>query len=365
MTTVQDTERYLEHLCDKLNIDGDRRILVASHVTWMPNNGDAWFFLQRVPIYEQANDCKLVILVDRGLRQLVESRARLLEYGGYEFEFVEIPDDLPIPERYQRSYDPIPAGKALPRADRSHILQNPKMDYLAHRKSTRRFRTVYSNISFAPTLELAKFSQFFSVLHCNPNDDGVRHPRKEGVSASLMKHLSIIPGRTVVLAPESNSIAGPGPEFWNTLAHQLRSAGYSVIFNSEDPRYLGIRCVISWPDLLGVLDVCGYVIGVRSGFFDFAIESDASFIILSPSRWQRFVRAHFPDETRKVLFLEVQRTNPSEFVKDILYPISSSISILYPLEHVFRFYKQAGRSSSERLFRSVKSSISALGQKRR
>ena len=66
------------------------------------------------------------------------------------------------------------------------------------------------------------------------------------------------------------------------MAAILKNIGYTVVFNSKDANCNGVPAFILWEDVVGFAELCGNVIGTRSGFFDFAIIARANFFIFTP-----------------------------------------------------------------------------------
>jgi len=248
-------------LCKKAAIDGEKRILVLSAALAHPNNGDAWFFLQRVPIYENTFGCKLVILVHPDNKNVVDARAALLEYDGYRFEFAEAPPDFPI--------RPGPdLGKYL--RDNWNELETSRM----------------VRVAFPDPLCNTDFSMFFNVPETRHVELGVRKPLVPEVDVRYyIENFGIVPGKTFVMAPESATLPSYPTAYWNMVAAVLRNIGYHVIFNTNDESYDGPRLMVPWSDLLGLVELCGHVYGIRSGFFDFVIDANAEFTIIAPDFW--------------------------------------------------------------------------------
>jgi hypothetical protein len=259
----------LEDFCDTLNIDGKKRILLASHLFWNAKNGDAWHVLQRVPIYEEKYGCKLVILVRPETRKFVEERAALLEYDGYRFEFAELPKNFPITDSSPDDGGPIRHHSRL-------------SGYLVTRPPTDRVRSIYP--MYREPNGNTELSRFFRTTKGSFTELGVRKPRVTPIDTKhYIEKYGIVPSKTFIIVPESVSVPTYPPAYWNMVASVLRNAGFAVIFNSNDKRYDGPLVLAPWKDVLGLVELCGHVYGVRSGFFDFAIDADAEFTIIGPN----------------------------------------------------------------------------------
>lgn len=248
----------IDRLIINNDIDGKRRILVCyKAILAGGKNGDAWYFLTRVPIYECDNDCKLVILVNKNTADTVYYRARFLEYEGYEFEFVAFSNETI-----------------------AHILTTFNNGFhvgvFFETFETSKFRVIY-------TAKTSLFARYFVNSNSENRYQEVRRPRFSGFNRQYyIDAYSIDPGKTFWIVPESNW-AKPFPlSYWNAMAAVLRNFDYTVVFNSKDPNCSGSLAFIPWEDVIGFAELCGYVIGTRSGFFDFAIIANAQFFIFTP-----------------------------------------------------------------------------------
>jgi len=272
-------EEFLEKLGVDNDIDGVSRILVASLVLYNPN-GDGWYTLQRAPVYEKLNNCKLVFFVDPSKRQMIEEKVKVLEYDNYKYEFIDFPTDFPTPVGYKRDTSPI-------------YYNNPAFDYLIFRAQTNRVRSIYT-YEGVPAGQ-SQFADFFRNRLNSSWRSGVRKPRVTQIDRNrYVREYGIIPGRTFLLVPDSRFVPSYPPEYWNLVAAVLRNAGFAVVFNSMDERFDGPKLLPPWSDVLGVVELCGHVYGIMSGFFDYAIDAKAQFTIISPSIYVGWLdKTHF------------------------------------------------------------------------
>jgi len=277
--SVQQAEEFMSELCRQHGIDGERRILLASSVLYNPN-GDAWYALQRAPVYEKLNNCKFVFLVDPDKRASIERKAEALEYDGYKFEFIDFPSDFPTPTNYQRDNSPI-------------YYNNPAYDYLIFRDQTPEFRSVfwYEGVPAGQS----QLADFFRNRGSDSWKSGVRKPKIAPIDREhYIKEYGIIPGKTFLIVPDSRFVPSYPPEYWNLVAAILRNAGFAVVFNTDDERFDGPKLLAPWSDVLGVVELCGHVYGVMTGFFDYAIDAKAEFTIISPNIYVGWLdKTHF------------------------------------------------------------------------
>jgi len=252
----------IDKLTDRYGIDGKRRIMVFNCALLIAhNNGDIWYFLSRVPVYESIYDCKLVILLDKDNADAVYIKSRFLEYDGYKFEFLPI-DDSEI--------------TVLTRGSSNLSLY---IDIIFSCFDTDRFRI------FGPS-KTSSFALFFKNTYAANLDKKVRRPHFPNFNKQYyIDTYGVVPGRTFWIIPDSNFVKPFPLSYWNAIAAILRNIGYAVCFNSKDSACNGTLAFIPWEDVVGFAELCGYVIGTRTGFFDFAIIARANFIIYTPPRY--------------------------------------------------------------------------------
>lgn len=117
-----------------------------------------------------------------------------------------------------------------------------------------------------------------------------RHPNmvydKETIKEVFEKH-GLIPHKTILLAPFAYSLPTLSSDFWKRLAEVLQQRGYSIAVNvGEDresnflPGTVGLN--FDFTDIVGVMELAGTVIGMRSGFFDITSQAKCKRIVLYP-----------------------------------------------------------------------------------
>lgn len=97
--------------------------------------------------------------------------------------------------------------------------------------------------------------------------------------------LEIVQGKTVILAPESKSCYSFDVDEWKALIKYLRIKGLTVIINASNPIFMenGIHMtIIPYHLLLGVLNVAGCFLGIRSGLCDIIAGATCKKIVLYP-----------------------------------------------------------------------------------
>jgi len=230
-----------------LEIDGTNRILVLCDNAFRnPNNGDAWYFLSRVPIYEAEFNCRLVIVVDHGKEQVLRSRARFLEYDDYSFEFFTI----------QATF-----------SDLASIPESEAFRRIVTKRNHSRLSNYFYNLGFGDRENRVVRAPRFPPFDPEP----------------FIEAYDIDPGNTFWIVPHSMWFKPMDIAYWNAVACILRNIGFRVVFNSTDQAFDGTLAFIPWESTVAFAELCGHVIGTRTGFFDFAIIARAQFVIFTPN----------------------------------------------------------------------------------
>lgn len=96
--------------------------------------------------------------------------------------------------------------------------------------------------------------------------------------------------RTVLINPYANSVKGIPISFFRNIGNALIQKGYRVIASAHDennPIGGEIPTIRFGMDkAVALADYCGYVIGVRSGFMDLMVFSDANIISIDHASYQ-------------------------------------------------------------------------------
>ncbi|MCD8372235.1 MAG: hypothetical protein LUD27_02915, partial [Clostridia bacterium] len=101
---------------------------------------------------------------------------------------------------------------------------------------------------------------------------------------NYIRKFGIIPGKTVFVIPFSNAIEPIPVYFWNFCAELFKMIGLSVIFNvpkDKERLFCAKSVYVPIKDSIGFADLCGYVFGMRCGFFDVISSSSAQMTIFS------------------------------------------------------------------------------------
>lgn len=132
------------------------------------------------------------------------------------------------------------------------------------------------------------FTEMFRRYVFNlPDDARPERPMLENVEstlAPLFENNGLIPGKTVVLSPYSNTLADLPDVFWTDLAEILKKKGYTVCTNCSrisEPAVEGTASVFFPLNIAPqFVEKAGGFVGVRSGLCDVISAADAKKIIL-------------------------------------------------------------------------------------
>ena len=132
------------------------------------------------------------------------------------------------------------------------------------------------------------FTKLFKKFVFNlPGESVPHHPILKNEKDRISKIFSeneLIPDKTVVLSPYSNTLADLPLSFWAELTELLMREGYCVITNSSgknEPPIRGTKGVFFSLDIAPqFVEYAGFFIGIRSGFCDIISSANAKKIIL-------------------------------------------------------------------------------------
>lgn len=122
-----------------------------------------------------------------------------------------------------------------------------------------------------------------------PVDPQRPDPEITGKADVLFKKNDLLPGKTVLLAPDAFSydVHPFDLDFWKTLSNTLISHSYKVAVMSHQKEIRKIKGIVpvNFPlwEAIPFVEKCGFFIGNRSGFCDLISTSQAMKIILYPS----------------------------------------------------------------------------------
>lgn len=95
----------------------------------------------------------------------------------------------------------------------------------------------------------------------------------------------IVKGKTVILAPDANSVTHLPIWFWNTIIRELQYKNYTVLVNCNYQNgYRAGDIFFSYEESVPLLDYAGFFLGVRSGLCDIISTAKCKKVILYPEK---------------------------------------------------------------------------------
>ena len=101
------------------------------------------------------------------------------------------------------------------------------------------------------------------------------------------EQLGIKRGRTIILAPEANSVTSLTCEDWIEIITVLKKLGYEVFINAKADKYGCKSIFITYYESEALLSYAGYFIGIRSGLCDIISTIKCKKIIIYPQKSER------------------------------------------------------------------------------
>lgn len=99
----------------------------------------------------------------------------------------------------------------------------------------------------------------------------------------LINNGTIRPGKTILLNPYANSMNGVSDDFWVNLAKLLRNKGYNILTGvCGSQKAINGTVAINFPleRTVSLVEACGWVIGLRSGFLDLCALSSTKIVVI-------------------------------------------------------------------------------------
>lgn len=108
-------------------------------------------------------------------------------------------------------------------------------------------------------------------------------PLTEGLKDKF-KTLGIRNGKTIILAPEANSVTTLNQEAWKLIISDLKRMGYTVLINAKEDNYGCKSIYVTYSEYEALLSYAGYFIGIRSGLCDIISSVNCKKIIIYPEK---------------------------------------------------------------------------------
>ena len=95
----------------------------------------------------------------------------------------------------------------------------------------------------------------------------------------------IVPKKTVIVAPDANSVTRLPIWFWNSIIMDIKQKGYTVFVNCNYFNfYRAEDMFFSYEESVPLLEYCGYFVGIRSGLCDIISTAKCKKIIIYPKQ---------------------------------------------------------------------------------
>ncbi|MCM1183096.1 MAG: hypothetical protein NC337_06965 [Roseburia sp.] len=119
----------------------------------------------------------------------------------------------------------------------------------------------------------------------------IKIPEFEPITPEQERALSergFVRGRTVVIAPEANSVTELDAGLWNRVIAGLREKGYAVVVNTKKKKaYHAPDYFCGYAQSVPLLEYAGFFVGLRSGFCDIVSSAKCRKVILYPAKASR------------------------------------------------------------------------------
>ncbi len=133
----------------------------------------------------------------------------------------------------------------------------------------------------------------------------------------------IVKGKTVIIAPEANSVTQLGIELWNRIIDGLTQKGYAVLVNIEyDQGYLASNYFCSYAESVPLLEYAGYFIGLRSGFCDIVSSAKCQKVVIYPAKTSR---VDYNEHRTEIEFCGLKRMHLIDEADDTLTEIDTPL----------------------------------------
>lgn len=100
-----------------------------------------------------------------------------------------------------------------------------------------------------------------------------------------LSEIGAVRGKTVLIAPEANSVTQLEADLWNKVIEGLRQKGYAVIVNiKKNGAYRAPSYFCTYAESVPLLEYAGFFIGLRSGFCDIVSSAKCQKVIVYPAR---------------------------------------------------------------------------------
>lgn len=95
----------------------------------------------------------------------------------------------------------------------------------------------------------------------------------------------VVDRKTIIIAPEANSVTELSVPFWNEIFQIWRDNGYQVLVNTKQrKKYAADTIFPLYEEMIPLLEYAGYFVGIRSGLCDIISRSKCRKIVIYPQK---------------------------------------------------------------------------------
>lgn len=110
-------------------------------------------------------------------------------------------------------------------------------------------------------------------------------PHFKEIESHEIEKLGLIKNKTVIIAPEANSVTQLSIAFWNEIIDQLKELGFRVLVNCNNiQEYHTETLFFKYSKGVPILEYAGCFVGIRSGLCDILSTAQCRKIIIYPKK---------------------------------------------------------------------------------
>lgn len=130
-------------------------------------------------------------------------------------------------------------------------------------------------------------------------------------------------GRTVIIAPEANSVTHLGIELWNRIIDGLKNKGYRVLVNTDHNKgYCTSNYFCTYAESVPLLEYAGYFVGLRSGFCDIISSAICQKVVIYPAKTEK---TDYDEHRTEIEFCGLKRMGLIKETDDTLTEIDTPL----------------------------------------
>ncbi len=138
-----------------------------------------------------------------------------------------------------------------------------------------------------------------------------------------LSHKGLAKGKTVIVAPEANSITQLDTALWNRIIEGLEQKGYTVIMNvTQNEGYRAPDYFCAYAESVPLLEYAGHFLGLRSGLCDIVSSAKCRKVVIYPAKT---ARADYSEHRTEIEFCGLKRMHLIEESDDTLTEIDTPL----------------------------------------